>query len=157
MNEQEETTISEDVKHYFGFLFNRGFSIHSVKYIKQYMGYWEIVLKSIDCLIQISNDRGEISLYLRPNFEENNQIWFSINVVVFYLSKGKNFIGLFEGDLRDQNKQFQRLAQILGDYLDEIIPIMSKDFITRKKNLLEATKVVDQLYIEKYRSSKKSP
>ena len=153
MNKSE---ISKEIENHFWFLFDRGFRIQSVKYYPEHMGNWIVVLESQDCLIDITSDRGEIFLSLGSHdYGEDDQMWFDINTIVFYLSKGKTLIDEFQGQLREKDKQFQRLANILANYLDTIIPIMGKDFENHKVNLLQTRKAVRDLYLEKHKSGRK--
>jgi hypothetical protein len=158
--------VIADIKHYFGFLFERGFRIRSIRHDA---GSWIVGLESQDILIDITNDRGEILLSAgnrdcKEKDEKDEMCFFDIGTLVFYISEGKIFVESFSGDLREKDKQFQRLAKILADYIDEIIVIVGKDFEKHKVNLLQTRKVLralclqrHALYLERGDSSKKSP
>ena len=152
-----ELQISKKIENHFGFLFDHGFRIRSVKYFPQHMGNWIAMLESQDCLIDITSDRGEILLsFGSKNYETQDLMWFDINTVVFYLSNGQVIIDKFEGQLMEKDKQFQRLANILKTYLNQIIAIMGSDFEKHKTNLLQARKVLRDLYLERHKASKNS-
>jgi hypothetical protein len=149
-----ESLISKDIENHFGFLFDHGFRIRSVKYFPQHMGNWIAILNSPECQIKISRDRGEIRLSLGSHSEETEQMWFGLRTVIFYLSKGKNYISIYEGELREKDKQFERLAKILAEYIDNVISIMGRDFEKHRLNLEMAKKQVFEL--DTHRSSNNS-
>ena len=140
-----KSLISKDIEHHFKFLFDRGFRIQSVKYYSEFMGAWIVILESEECLVEITNDRGEILLSVGPHSGGKQKIWLDLRIVVFYLSKGKNYIGIYEGELREKDKQFERLAKILAEYIDDVISIMGGDFEKHKPNLEIAKKQVFEL------------
>ena len=148
--------ITREIEHYFSFLFDSGFHIQSSKYIDEYMGYWEIIFEHSDCLVEIRDDRGEVCLDLGNKHEKTKkEMWFDLSALVFYLSEGQNFIGQFDGQLRERDQQFLRLAGILADYLDKIIPVIGPGYELNKPSLLESNRLVYDLYMEEYRTRRK--
>ena len=152
---ENQEFISGKIRQHFKFLFDRAFRIRSVKYYPQYMGNWIAILESQECLINITNDRGEIILSVGPKNEEKEQMWFGLKTIVFYLSKGEKHIGSYEGELIEKDKQFERLAEILVEHIDEIVLIMGKDFGKHRLNLQAAKKQV--LGLDVHSSSKRLP
>ena len=152
---ENEQLIHGKIERHFKFLLDRGFRIRSVKYYPQYMGNWIARLESQECLIDITNDRGEITLSVGPKNEEKELMWFGLKTIVFYLSKGKKLISSYEGELREKDKQFERLVEILVEYIDEIVLIMGKDFGKHRLNLQAAKKQV--LGLDVHSSSKRLP
>ena len=116
---EKEQLISKAIEHHFDVLLNRGFSIYSVKYYPEYMGNWIAILKSSECQIEITHDRGEILLSLGTNNEAKEQMWFGLRTVVFYLSQGKNYIGI--GELREKINNFR-------GWLKSSLTILMKSF-----------------------------
>jgi hypothetical protein len=149
---ENERIISGKIEQHFKFLFDRGFHIRSVKYYPQHMGNWIVILESQVCLINVTHDRGEITLSLAPNHGEKDQMWFGLRTIVFYLSEGKTYVNVFDGELREKDMQFERLTKILAEYIDEIMLVMGKDFEKHRSKLQAAKKQV--LGLDMHGSSK---
>jgi hypothetical protein len=157
----DERSISKLVERHFQFLFDLGFFFQFVKYYPQHMGNWIVILESTDCLVYFLQDRGYIFLAFGHNDNYAHDLnallkniqWFGLTALVYYLSKGRNYIGHFEGELREEEKQLERLARIAVAYIDEIIPIIGKDFEKHRSNLLAVNKQI--LELETLRARKK--
>jgi hypothetical protein len=153
MNKIFAAILSMDIKNYFGFLFDSGYRIREVIY-DWLGGYWKVALESANCLIYIFNDRGEIMLGFSSRNEEGRYS-IGIETMVFFLSQGQNFIGHFEGDFsREKKKQFERLANLLKENIDEITPYFGNDFKKYKEDLILAQKKYEDLFLEKYKQKK---
>ncbi|MBE0681576.1 MAG: hypothetical protein IH589_06650 [Anaerolineales bacterium] len=127
--------VVRDIKHYFGFLFEKGYKICSAYYAYQHFGNWGIQLESQDCVIFIVQDRFEISISFSPVFESrdyNHQI--GLQTMIYFLSKGKNFVGSFNGNhFWNKKRQFERMAVLLNEYLDQIVPYFGKNLYYESK------------------------
>jgi hypothetical protein len=110
------------------------------------MGYWEIVLLSDDCAVKIYEDRGCIDIVLGTVKLED---WVDLGIVVFYITKGQEFIGAFPGDFRERDEQLIRLANILEKHLEQISAIF-KDFKRHKPELLAIRDTVMDLYMIRF-------
>lgn len=138
--------ITRKVKQHFGFLFERGYKIQNFQYHSRDFGNWGITLKSKNNLIIVSCDREEILLSFAP-LNTNGRDGIGIEPLVYFLSQGQKFIGGFEGSLFwEKSKQFERLANLLKVYLDEITPYFGDEFPKYRAELLSA----QMLYNEKF-------
>jgi hypothetical protein len=153
MNYFKTLRLSIKLRKYFNFLFVHGFSIQSYRYQSDRMGFWEIILTSQDIGIQIYDDRGETMLSMCSN-QNKDGLWFGLGTVVFFVTNGETFIGSFDGDFADQNKQLERLSVILKKYIDEICIVLGRDYQVNKNGLEAAHNKVVNLYRDKFIRSK---
>jgi hypothetical protein len=152
---EDERSISEKIESHFQFLFDRGFSFRFVEYYPEDMGNWIVILESVDCLVDFTQDRGYIFISFGHNHSGAHDLhallydfkWFDLMALVYYLSKGKNYIGHYEEELRDKDKQLERLSRITAEYIDKIIPVMGKDFEKHRSNLLAVNKQVLEIQL----------
>jgi hypothetical protein len=130
--------IARDIQRYFGFLFERGYTLNEIFYDSKNFGNWWVVLQSSCCVIFVTQDRSEILLsFASHKSETNNQI--ALESMIYFLSGGKTFIGFFDGDLfREKKRQFERLAQLLKGNIDRIEPYFGSDYEKFKIELLVA-------------------
>lgn len=148
----QENSMVRDVKHYFGFLIDKGYQVHDAR-------SWYVSLKSAKCFIKILSDRSEISVTFAPvNVKTKHEI--GLGTLIYYISRGKNFVGYFEGNLAwGKNKQLERLSSLLSQYLDQIESLFEKDFEELNKDLALSQKkygeMLEKSYSEKFRAEKK--
>ncbi len=72
-SDKYQTKIARDkVTKYFGFLFERGFTIEKVEYSPNANGAWSVILKSDQCRIRVIKDRGDIYCEVAPEGASNN-------------------------------------------------------------------------------------
>jgi hypothetical protein len=153
-NSSRLSKTEEKINLHFEYLFQRGFIITSREYRPEYMGYWKITLLSSNYAIEIDYDRGEIGMAIGSIKMDK---WIGLATVVYYVTNGNEFIGLFEGDLRDEDAQFSRLAKILKIHIEKITEVF-QDFKKHESSLLllVSGKIIDKLIIEKYSNRNKS-
>lgn len=142
----------------FGFLFEKGYKVRYKSFKQRRMVFWDVILESSKCLIHFFQDRSEIRLTLAPpqeiiiNDKEiviNDQI--GIQIIIYYLSNGKEFIGIYEKDFyRDKKKQFRALADLLYKHYDQIITYYENKFPESRGDLLLAAKEYNDLLKQKY-------
>ena len=148
MTIHQENSMVKDVKNHFGFLFEKGYQIHDAR-------SWCVVLKSSKCFIRILSDRSEISVSFAPvNVETKHEI--GLGTLIYYISRGKNFVGYFEGNLAwGKNKQLERLSSLLNLYIDQIESLFEKDFEELNKDLALSQKkygeTLEESYSKKFR------
>jgi hypothetical protein len=146
--------IYKDIENYFGYLFERGFTIRELDCVYENSGHWKIILESEKCTINIYSDRDEIFISLSPT--HNREYEIGIEPMVYFLSEGNTFIGWFEGNqFKEKKKQFERLANLLEIYGDQIIPYFGEDFEKYKDALIQAQREYNDLFLKKY--SEKHP
>jgi len=145
--------IKNSIRKHFKFLFELGFRFHSAKYQKEHMGYWEVILQSKDLFVQVYNDRGEIMLSI-GHAQSKDDVWYGLSVLVYFITKGEHFIGSYDGDLIDKDKQLQRLSNILSKYLDDIRGVVEIKYKGNKENLQKTYLEILDLYRKEYLKSR---
>jgi hypothetical protein len=156
MKNDKIDVVLENIKEYFGFLFEIGFVVTDAQYFPQYMGTWIVDLASKDCNLKFTNDRNEISLTIAPVPEHRIWVqipgsnWFNLQTIVYFISDGNEVLGLFPGDNRDEIAQYKRLATILNKYIDRIVHIFGKDYKKYREQLLLASKKIDEFIARGY-------
>lgn len=145
--------LISDIQYYFKFLFEKGYQIQHFN--KLPMGDWQVTLALDNCAIVIYTDRGEVDLVFSPvNSDGNYRV--GITGMIYFLSNGQNYVVKFKRNLFDtQNKQFERLATLLNEYIDRITPYFGEDFEKYKQELMIVQQKCLAIYMEKYISKKK--
>ena len=142
-------SIQKDIRHYFSFLFDRGYKIVNSFYDAQNFGNWIITLEALECIIEITNDRDELLITFASIQERNNSI--GLKPMIYFLTQGENFIGPYKGNLSwGKKKQYQQLANLLEKYIDQIEPYFRNDFRKHKANLIIAGKEYVDLLLVKH-------
>jgi hypothetical protein len=146
---KEMDPIIRDIEHYFEFLDNIEYKIiDAVKYPKAF-GNWKVVFESPYCIMEIYSDRNEINLIFSPIIDRNSRI--EIRSMIFFLSQEQNFIGSYRGNLFwGKSKQYERLAKLLEEYINQITPFFGENFEKYKDDLFLAQKKYNHLLIEAY-------
>jgi hypothetical protein len=138
--------IQKKIKKYFKYLFQHGFIVTTKNHQPEHMGFWELVLLSDDCAIKIYDDRGEILISIGTSTSDN---WVGLSNVIFYITNGKEFIGNFEGEIREKDEQLIRLARILENHIEKISTVF-KDFEKHKSALLAVRETAMDLHRIQY-------
>ena len=109
---------TENIGFYFGFLIEKGYQIRETEY-----GHKFIKLVSKDCIISISQDRGDVLVRFSPVFADDYTNQFDIETMVYYLSQGENYIGYTGKTSKESaSRQFANSAGLLKEYIDQIVP-----------------------------------
>lgn len=141
----------------FDFLFIRGFRIIDIVR-QQYHIFW-VVLEA-QCSIRIGSDRDGIvyiTIAKRDTPVEKWEEWFTFGLLIYFLSKHNIYIGCFYGDLNQKDQQYERFAQPMSDYIDEIIALfLSDDFEKTSVELKKLRPAIDQLRYEEYLAHKEN-
>ena len=138
MTDKKINSILKEVKRYFGFLFDASYRVRSAIYHPQAFGNWEIVLETNNSIIEICKDRTEILIYFVP-LHGDRKYRIEFKSMIYFLSQGKQFVGPFEGNLFwGKKKQYEELAALLREYIDQITPYFGNDFDNYKNELLTA-------------------
>jgi hypothetical protein len=151
MKNKKLEPVLRDIELYFQFIFDKGYKIRYVKELP--MGDWEVCLESPNNLIIIGNEQGKITLASSPlSVELVRENLFSLEAIVYFLSKGQKFIGKFEGNLfyRGRKAQFNRLSDLLEEYINQIVLYFGSDFENHKSNLVSARNKYFNQYLDKY-------
>jgi hypothetical protein len=135
----KQTSLEEirgDIYICFPFLFERGYKPGRTNFRSG--GIWLIELISPQVSIEIACDRLEITLRVANRDEQK---WFDLFEIVYFLSGKKEYIGIYEGwenfkdASEDRINQLQRFGKILFKYLDEITVLFGEDFRKNNDNL----------------------
>jgi hypothetical protein len=71
--------------------------------------------------------------------------------MIYFLSKKQTFYGSFEGNLiKEMDKQFEILSNLLIEFHDQIAPFFGKDFERHKVMLLHLQKEYNDNLLENY-------
>ena len=150
MAKRREDRIVEDIRHYFGFLFDKGYKVREVRYFPESFGNWYVLLESSKYFIRIDYDRSYISILFDPE-KANGRHQIGLETLIYYLSKGKHFVGYFEGNPAwGKNKQLERLAGLLSEYHDQIARLFETGFQRFREDLSPAQKKYGELLQESY-------
>jgi hypothetical protein len=135
----------------FGFLFDKGFRIRDANVSFWSTRSWEVTFESPKYIIIVYCDQHGVVLVLAP-FGEIVEYDLRIEAILYYLSKGKNFVGRFEGDFyKDKRGQIERLAGLLKENIDQILPCFEiNQFKEHKDELLKAAMEYNRRYMSKY-------
>ena len=122
--------ILKDIKRHFGFLFEKGYKIREAHYSIHPNGSWHVDLESKECIISIVQDRSEILAYVSPVFgSAASKSKLAIEAMIYLQSEGKDIIYGYEGNLAwGKKKQFERLADLLRKYIDQIASYFGSNF-----------------------------
>ena len=139
MTTKELDSILKDIKQYFNFLIDSGYKIQGAKDFGR-VGNWQVFLISPNRIIKIGSDQGLVSLFFAPinsNLIRENS--FSIKSVVYYLSKGEDFIDPYKGIwFKTRKNQLKKLSQLLTEHFEEIMPLFGENFEIHKSGLILA-------------------
>ncbi len=158
--------VRRDIEKYFQFLFDKGFKFRYSDFAGRGMLIWNIVLESPKCLIHIYQEKSDVFLAFAPlnAMDENNEISVTDEValepMIYYITKYENFIGLFDKETyASRKKLFQRLADLLKQYIDEITPYFENfKFRQYQRELLATQHDYNDLLVKRYvRGGKTSP
>jgi len=119
------------------------------------MLFWSIVFESPQCLLHIYKEFNEVILTIAPlnAIDTNGKISMEdqicIQAMVYYLSKGQRYIGIFEEDIyRSRKKQLEILADLLKEYIEQMEPYFrSFEFHVYKSDLLLAQREYNDLLV----------
>ena len=150
--------VLRNIHAYFGFLFEQGYIIRYKSSKQRRMVFWDVILESPKCLIHLFQDRNEICLTLAPSQEiiinEKEiviQDQIGIQIIIYYLSNGKEFVGIYDKDFyRDKKKQFRTLADLLNKHYDQIMTFYENKIPESRGALLLAAKEYNDLLIQRY-------
>ncbi len=157
MKKTKLDTIKDDIKRYFGFLFDKEYKFRDDHHFLEAPGYWSLELESPDCLIRIRSDRDQLLISFASPIDRSYQV--GLEPMIYFLSGGQNFVGPFERNLAwGKKKQFERLATLLREYIDQITPYLGVNFYKYKSEIINAgNKYMGeslQKYTQKMRSQK---
>ena len=148
MAKRREHRIIEDIKHHFGFLFDKGYLIRDVRYSQE--AFWHVILESPNYFIRIDCDRDYISVLFDPE-KRNGRYQIGLESLIYYLSDGKHFVGYFEGNPAwGKNKQMERLSGLLSEYHDQIARLFETDPQRLNEDLAPSQKNYSKLLQEGY-------
>ncbi len=140
--------VLRDIKHYFHFLFERGYKIYSVKELP--MEDWQITLALDNTGIVIYSDQGAIGVLFSP-VDSNMTYRVGLEGMIYFLSQGQIFIGKSEKYFFNaRRKSFERLASLLKEYIDQITPYFGSDYEKYRHELTLAQQKYLDIYLDKY-------
>jgi hypothetical protein len=122
------------------------------------MVFWDLVLESPKCLIHIFQERSDIFLTLAPPNAATPyhgigiQDQIGLHPMVYYVTKGTRFVGLYEKEFyMSRRRQLRALANLLEEYLDQIAPYFGNpEFWQHQGDLLSVQKEYNDLLVKKY-------
>jgi hypothetical protein len=125
MTKHREERIIEDIKHHFGFLFDKGYQVREIRYSQE--AFWHVILEASKYFLRIDCDRDYLSIMFDPE-KGNDRNQIGLGTLVYYVSKGQNLVGYFEGNPAwGKKKQMERLASLLNEYHDPIALLFERD------------------------------
>lgn len=150
----ERDSIVTKIYAHFSFLFERGFTIIDVTYNRH--SIFQVTLEA-ECRIVIESDRdGEITLlFAKQGTSIDEKGWFTLEVLIYYLSNKKHYIGGYFGSLKETDQQLSRFSGFLNTYLDKIIDLFTGGrFDKYTSELLQLRQTVDNLLYKEYLEKK---
>jgi hypothetical protein len=118
----------------FDFLHQYGFQFLSYGISKNKGGYWKIRFQSNICLLMVYNEEDQAFILFSP-LDATSDERYSMEKLVHYISAGQKFIGYYKGDtsnweiyktdISNWRKQIEWIANILREYLNQIITVMN--------------------------------
>ena len=143
-------SILREVQRHFGFLYEKGYSIKHADYDSQHFGNWIVIFESSATAIEIYSDRGAILLALRPRRSEGRD-GIGLEAMIYFLSHEQEFVEGFKGNLLwGKNRQYERLARLLREYIDLITPYFGSEYETYRRQLMLAQEKYNELALEKH-------
>jgi hypothetical protein len=129
MNNDEVQEAVKNMKTHFPFLFDRGFRVTYTHFDEESFGNWIVVLGSPEFNVMLIQDRSELLLSMGSGQRYSNQgRCVGLELLIYFLTNEKDYIASYDGDLHDQTKQYQRLAEIFQRYYSQIFDVMVSDF-----------------------------
>jgi len=146
----ELNPIVRDVKHYFNFLFTKGYRIRDAKvsFLSSYN--WSIDLESSKCAIRIWCDQFAVFVVFAPlGTVINRQL--DIRALIYYFTKRELFIGKFDDALMSRESQMKQLARLVEENLEKIESYFDADvFPEFSDEILRAVQEYIVRYMKKY-------
>jgi len=119
--------VIKDIRKHFGFLFDKGYTISNTLYSYEHFGNWIVTLESQKCKIHLVQDRLELLVSFSPR-KADTKVELGLGTMIYFVTKGQKFIGFFKGNHSwGKKKQFERLANLLREYHDQIVPYFDND------------------------------
>lgn len=144
--------VLRDIRHFFGFLYNRGFDIQQSQVGMFWPPNWVVIFSSEaeQCLIKIWSDRDTIYLAFGTNHAPfDNRM--GLEPIIYYLSQGETFPGMFEGNAHDRKGQLARLSVLLKEHIDQILPYFRPAVFPKYHDeLLLAQQQYLEIFMKKY-------
>jgi hypothetical protein len=131
---------SKEIQRSFGFLFQKEFSIRNA-YVLQSSFDWVVELESKDCIIWVIWSRSQLFVEFTPVFGSKSVEKILLEAMVHYLSDGEVFIDNSPGNFSGgKPKQFERAADLLKKYIDQIAPFFGSKYYEHEEALSKASK-----------------
>jgi len=125
--------VMEDIKKHFGFLFDRGYEIHSARTISKSFGAWEVVLKNRHHQVMFSAEKGAADIL----FGSPVKGFVYVRGLIYFLSGEKEFIDISFFDIFNGMKKD---AELLHKHIDEFEACFGNDFKKHEEGLKLANK-----------------
>ncbi|SRR5258706_668403 len=155
MNNKKTESILIEARNYFAFLFEMGYQVQSINYYPQTFGNWNIVLASKESILEICEDRSEILVYFIP-LNRDRRYKIGLKAMIYYLTQGQKFIGVFEGNLFwKKKKQLEETANLLKDYISQSVPYFGNNFQDYREELLSAQRKYFELRVNQIHKKKR--
>ena len=144
------SSVQQSIDRHFNFLLDIGYIQRSLNYYKGYGGEWRAIFDSQNEAIHIFSDRGGVSIMFEP-FASKEKKLFSLEAIIFYLSKEKIFIGEFDKNVsKSQKKQIEKLALLLSEYIETIKSYFANEYQKHIEDLILSQKKYSEIYWDKY-------
>jgi hypothetical protein len=113
--------ILENIRHYFDFLFRRGFRIVSVIFADQDYENWHVTMIADDCFIKIYSYIGKMNIALSTRQLYNEVGLFELTDLI-NLIYGDEHLSDLPGEFpMNETQRFQKFACLLEKYIDEVL------------------------------------
>lgn len=120
----------ENIRRHFGFLFQRGFRIVSAMFTDHRNENWGTLLVRGDCMVKIHRQDGKIQLALNTTRLYDEIGLFDLHDLVYLIGEDASAYTSMD-TASDETQQFQTTAQVLENYIDEILLILKNVHMDR--------------------------
>lgn len=120
-SDKYQTKIAKDkVTKYFGFLFERGFTIEKVEYSPSPNGAWLAVLKSDQCKIRVIQDRGDIYCEVAPEWASDKN-FEDLAPMIAQIEKADKNKYYYPKPRQNINVQLEYYAKLFDVHFEQVI------------------------------------
>ncbi len=133
--------ITNLVRKHFGFLFERGVRVIFSDYHAN--SNFAIVLETTDLRIRFFRERGTIYVHAGPSWataDWSGEPWYDLIVVIAFITQKQVLISEYWKDRFNDDKELERLAEVLLFYYDQIVELFRTDTFLKQKGALDLMK-----------------
>ncbi len=148
MKNKKLESISREIEYYFQFLLDRGYKVYDIKELP--MGNWQVIFALNDCAIVIYSDRDDVDILFSP-IDSNFDYRVGLSTMIYFLTNGQVFVGRSKKSFfNTRKKSFEKLSNLLKEYIDRIIPYFGRDYEKYKHELMLTQQKHLDIYLDTY-------